>query len=227
MKKCLKCNLKVNTFKKTCPLCGEILTDDKETLEVVPYPNYKVQAKKKNVALKIIKFLLIIASIASIVINYYTFSSFNYLWSVIVLASAIYLWLFLKDTILSKRLMAQRLVILSIASSVFFILVDLVSLNDYKLNWSIEYMVPFISIASTLTILFILFIKKIKYRSYLLHLFASIIIGFVPLVLILTNVVNVVWPSLASSGLSLATIIGIFIFADKETRSEIKKRFHI
>ena len=28
MKHCNKCNLDVNTFKKTCPLCGELLDID-------------------------------------------------------------------------------------------------------------------------------------------------------------------------------------------------------
>ena len=62
MKHCNKCNLDVNTFKKTCPLCGELLDSDSEQCDVVLYPKYKVKAKKKNMALRVILFLLIVAS---------------------------------------------------------------------------------------------------------------------------------------------------------------------
>jgi uncharacterized membrane protein YvbJ len=77
MKHCNKCNLDVNTFKKTCPLCGELLDSDSEQCDVVLYPKYKVKAKKKNMALRVVLFLLIVASITTIIVNYYTFESFN------------------------------------------------------------------------------------------------------------------------------------------------------
>lgn len=227
MKKCNKCNVFVNTYKKTCPLCGEILENDNETLEVVPYPNYKVQVKKKNVALKVISFLLIVASLASVVINYYTFSYNHIPWSAIIVYSSLYTWLFLKHTILSKHTLAKRFVVLSIATSILFMVIDIASSNDYNLSWSIDFMLPFIMMASTFTILFILFIKKIKYKSYLLHLIASIMLGFIPFILMLLNITQINWPSIASGCVSLFTLIGIFIFADDQTKNELKKRLHI
>lgn len=227
MKRCEKCKLDVLTFKKTCPLCGELLHNDNEPVEMVLYPSFKVQVKNKNIPLRIILFLLIVSSIVSMIVNYYTYEAYSLPWSVIVVASSIYAWILLKHTILSRHTMAKRFVVLSIASSVLFILIDLVTKDDYKLNWSIDYMLPFMSIASTFTIIFILFIKKIKYRSYLLHLFASIVIGFVPFILLMLNIAKVSWPSLTSGCMSLVTLIGLFIFADTETKREIKKRFHI
>lgn len=227
MKHCNKCNLDVNTFKKTCPLCGELLDSDSEQSAVVLYPKYRVKAKKKNMALRVILFLLIVASITTVIANYYTFETFSLPWSAIVVASAIYIWILLRHTIMSKHIMAKRFVVLSITTTILFIIIDLVSLPDYKLSWSIDYMLPFVMIASIITILFILFIKKIKYRSYLLHLFASIFLGLIPLLLLILKVTSVDWPSLTSGCLSIVTFIGLFIFADEQTKTEIKKRFHI
>jgi hypothetical protein len=60
-----------------------------------------------------------------------------------------------------------------------------------------------------------------------MYLFDAIILGFIPLILWLFNIVDVLWPSLTAASLSFATIVGMLVFADKETQEEMKRRFHI
>lgn len=230
MKRCLKCNVNVNTYRKTCPLCGELLSNDNEPITVVPYPSHKVTIVKRNITLRIIVFISIVAVIASIAINYLTFENSHSYWSAYVVASIIYFWILLRHTILSKANMAFKMVVQTFAVSLFVVALDLFSTYpDMSISWSVDYVIPFVTIASTSTIIFIVAIKKIFYKDYLMHLFISIILGFVPTILYIVGIVDKrhAWPSIAAGGLSLVVILGIIIFADSETKREIKKRFHI
>jgi hypothetical protein len=54
-----------------------------------------------------------------------------------------------------------------------------------------------------------------------------VILGFIPFILYLMGLIDELWPSLAAATLSFVTIVGMIVFADKETKEELKKRFHI
>lgn len=230
MKHCTKCNVNVETVKKLCPLCGELLIviDDKDN-EVALYPQYRVQAKSRNVVFRLFLFLSIVAIIVSVFININVIKDNNVWWSGYIVASILYLWILVRHTIISKSNFASRMVIQTVSLSCYMMIIDLLSRmpNEFTLTWSIDYVIPFITIATTLIILFVIVIRKIKYKDYLIHLFSSLVLDFIPLILYFVNVIDVFWPSAAAALVSIATIIGIAIFADKETKTEIKKRFHI
>lgn len=224
MKKCSKCNLLHNTTRKSCPLCFEILEDlDGKDFQGPDYPRPVPEPSSYNVLLRIIAFLSVIAVFVSALVNALTYSKTKTLWSLIVVLGVVYFWVLLRSTFKAKVNVGLKLVIQMLMLSSLVVGIDAVSGFS---RWSLNYVVPFLSIASLLAIIAVL-LGKVKFAEYLLYLLAAVILGFIPFILWLVNLIDVLWPSLAAASLSFATIIGMIVFADKETKEELKKRFHI
>ncbi len=225
MKKCHKCNLLFDTNRKSCPLCFEILQDqDGKELQGPAYPKPTPYRPKYNVLLRIITFFTIIAIFSSVVVNALTYRQNKSLWSLIVILGLLYFWVLLRSTFRAKSNVPLRLVIQMLTLSILVIGIDYVCGFS---RWSLNYVIPFLSMASILAIISILIGSGVRYGEYLLYLFSSVILGFIPFILYLMGLIDELWPSLAAATLSFVTIVGMIVFADKETKEELKKRFHI
>jgi len=75
-----------------------------------------------------------------------------------------------------------------------------------------------------------------RYKDYMLYLASVALVGIMPLILSFIKVAKpffilneklVLWPSIASAIYAFFTIIGMFVFGDRATKDEFKKRFHI
>lgn len=224
MKICKKCQVKINTERKTCPLCLGILTSLDDQVYENQYPKPSFVPEKRNIFIRILSFLTILAILASILINIATYHQTKTLWSLIVIIGIGYFWILLKSTFRRKTNVPLRLVIQMVALSAVTIVIDKVSGN---IGWSLNYVIPFLSMASLLSIISLLIGNRVKYSEYLLYLLASVIFGIIPFLLWIFQIVSILWPSLSAASLSVATLIGMIVFADVETKEEIKKRFHI
>lgn len=223
MKKCNKCNLEVNSIRKTCPLCLSVLeTDDKEYEKNYPTPKFHPQ--KKNLFLRILSFLSFIAIFACVIINYMTYQKGDKLWSVIVIFNIGYFWLLVKSTFKKEGNIPMRLVVQTIAVSLLVYVIDRFSDNS---GWAINYVIPFITMGSLLSIISLSIGSKYRYINHFSHIITAIFLGFVPVILWLLRFADLLWPSLVAACFSFVTIIGMVIIGDRDTKDEIKKRFHI
>lgn len=223
MKRCVKCNIEVDTVRKTCPLCLSVLENDGKTYEK-KYPTPKTVPQKRSIVLRILAFFSIVGIITCVIINIMTYKKGSTLWSVIVTFNIGYFWLLIKSTFKKEGNIPIRLVIQTIAISLLLYVIDL--LSGYS-SWSINYAIPFITMASLISILIISVGSKSRYINNFLHILTAIFLAFIPFILWLVKLATILWPSLSAAGLSLITIIGMIVFGDKDTKEEIKKRFHI
>ncbi|MDD3191664.1 MAG: DUF6320 domain-containing protein [Bacilli bacterium] len=219
MKKCPTCQVDVNSSRTTCPLCGEKLEGQGGQ---ATHPPYQFEKQKINLALRILLFLSIIAISSTVLINFLTFH--GDFWSFYVVLGILYMWILLRSTIMSNRNIAMRLLIQMISISLLCIGIEEVSRSS---GWALEYIVPFTCIASTVAIVIVILSKKMRYNDYLLYLLTAILISFVPLILYWTEVVQILWPSIAAAGVAFITVVGMLLFSDRATKDELKKRFHI
>lgn len=223
MKKCNKCKIEVNSIRKTCPLCLSVLETDNTEYEK-KYPTPKFLPHKKNLFLRILSFLSFIGIFASVIINFMTYEKGEKLWSVIVIFNIGYFWLLVKSTFKKEGNIPVRLVVQTIAVSVLVYVIDRFSDNS---GWAINYVIPFITMASLLSILSLSIGSKHRYINHFSHIITAIFLGFVPVILWLFDWADILWPSLVAAGFSFITIIGMVIIGDRDTKDEIKKRFHI
>ena len=223
MKECKKCKVHVNTNRKTCPLCGQILIDNNQDNKYDNlYPAYEYPNKTINIALRILLFISIITIAVSITINALTFVG-SY-WSIYVVLGILYAWILMKTTILSHQNIALRLIIQLIALSIVTYAIELVSVSS---GWALEYVIPSLCIATTTAIGLIMLFKPIRYSDYVSYLFIAILISWIPLVFYFTEIINILWPSVAAASFSLTVIMGMITFTDRATKDELKRRLHI
>lgn len=225
MKKCEKCNVYVNTQRKTCPLCFEPLTEmDKEELEYPVYPDYVPPKRKTNFFIKSMTFLAIASIIITAFINIATYTKETGLWFLYVVASVLYFLVLIRSMILSRSNTAKKILTQMVTLSALVVGIDLISNSS---GWSYTYIIPCLSVISTLTIGIILLSKTIRYSDYIVYLLVSLLLGLVPFIFWIFKLVNVLWPSLMAASFSLVVFIAMVIFADESTKEELKKRFHI
>ena len=133
-------------------------------------------------------------------------------------------WILLRSTIMSKKNIAGRLLIQMIAVSLLCIGIEK---QSHSSGWALDYVVPFLCIVTILAILIIIFSKQMFYSDYLLYLLLAIIISFVPMILYLFKQINILWPSIAAASVAIMAALGMILFADRATKDELKKRFHL
>ena len=225
MKSCSQCKVLVNTERKTCPLCFTLLNnvDGKEAL-LVPYPKYQSKPVRYNIFYRVLVFLSIIVTFVCVLVNIFTYKENHNLWSLVVIAGFLYLWILFRSTLRGTGNIPRRLVIQMLTLSSLIYIIDL--LSGYE-QWSLNFVIPFLSMASLLSVIILLISNTVRFHDYISALFAAIILGFIPFILWIFRIVESLWPSLSAASLSFSTIIGMFIFAGTEIKEELKKRFHI
>jgi hypothetical protein len=234
MKYCKKCGLSVNTNNNFCPLCAGGLTGVNENRGEMEkfcdikaadpaeeiYPKGEIGAKY-DVVLRLFLFLTVVAVSACLLINILAYN--GVLWSFIVIAGIGFLWAAIGYPLLVKKNIGNRITVDAVCAVVFFIVVQVVT---HSKGWSLDYVIPFLFIAATTVISLIILIRRMTWREYTKYQFITIFLGLLPVISVIANLVNPIWPSIASAVYSFVTFMGMFIFADKKYKNELIKRFH-
>lgn len=223
MKKCLSCGVIVDEAHKRCPLCQRKFQEHAPLTENPLYPQYTVSttAHKNNLHLKVIGFLVFAICSICIVIN--LMSGANGFWSIAVLASALYAWLLVRHTVLSKvhpgaKILAQVFGI----SGLLFVL----NILSGSARWSVNYVFPFLVIAGTLLITIIIVSKRTTWKEYIGHIITLILLGFAPLILYAFGISQVLWTGVTAAAYAFLTLFGMLLFSDKGFKNELIRRFH-
>jgi len=70
-------------------------------------------------------------------------------------------------------------------------------------------------------------IKKLKIEEYIVYLIIDILFGIVPLILLLLDIVNVVYPTLICVVESVISLSILILFEGKALKAEIVRRMHV
>jgi hypothetical protein len=222
MKYCKKCNVYVSGKGQQCPLCFSNLTSADKDDKPACYPDIKENSGKSNFLFRLFLFLSIATSLVSLFINLFFWSGI--LWSLIVIAAISLLWETIWVLILSKKNAGLKIIGQMLVVLILMITIDAVT--GWK-EWSIGIVAPFVIITSTFAMAIILYIKRAKWREYMLFQFIITINGFIPVILYWCGFAKIILPGAVAALYSLLTLIGMLIFAEKQFKNELKKRFHV
>lgn len=232
MKYCRECNIDIDTNRVTCPFCRDILdekNDDKTKME--KYESYKETPYKNHMVRKIFMFISLIAIFVCILVNFLTFNG-SY-WSLLVVGGIIYSWVLIRFTIISRQNIALKLLLQAIAIG---ILLFFIQVQNQSVHWLMPYALPFIIVATILSITLLIFIKIMRYKDYMLYLIMVALLGIIPLILCFVESTQflfmvggklIIWPSIVSCSYAGFTILGMFVFGERATKQEFIKRFHV
>lgn len=225
MKKCDNCNVSVEGSHDFCPLCFKKLEYNKSII-YGQYPSYEslYSSIKIFTLKKIFLFSAIVCIIVSVTVNILTYKNTAWsLWSILVSISIIYVYINLVCLIFSDLYISKRILIEFIISSILVFIADIY----FGFNgWSINFIIPFFSIASIASITMISAFRIKYFYEYAQYILISSFFGLCIIILPIFRLVTIVWPSIAAFIYSLCTILAMFIFFNNIFRTTLKKMFH-
>lgn len=221
MKQCPKCRVTIENNLLSCPLCGGSLKETNARFER-DYPNILARSTRRRFAMKVLLFILVIAGAVSVLVN--TMNPSQALWSICVVASIIYLWVSVVCILRSSRNIGLMILIQILLLSGLCIVINYFAGPP---RWSVDYVVPILIIVGTAVITVITLVRPMQLRDYLVYLVDLAVLGVISLLLIWLNIATVRWALVASAFYTIATLAGMFLFSDRRTRHEMKKRFHL
>lgn len=222
MQYCNHCKVHIKDNKDKCVLCGNTLPiEDIEDMENSTFPHIP-PFYESNIAMKIIIFISISAIVISFAINMIFPAPIN--WPLLVVFGLASIWIGL-FVILRKRYHIPKKIIIQV------IILSLLSVFwDWEIGWrgwSTTYVIPIIIVSAMILMYVTAKILKLSTRDYITYLLIDGFFGIVPVLFIVFDWVNVIYPSIISVAVSAISIAAIFIFQGEEIRSELNKRMHI
>ncbi len=220
MRSCENCNVQVYDSEEHCPLCQKYLGKPVETS--VQYPFYESIIKEKRVMRNLPMFITLLVNTICVFINIFTHGKGEIIWSIIVVTSMTYS--LVMYYIIKKHMRYGKKVLYTyISLSLFLIIIDIVS---GRLLWSIAYVFPFLTMATALYITVLAIRNKRMFSEYFGFLLVVTVISFLSFILFFLRFNRSGWgafiPTLTSAILSL----GLYLFAEKNLKEQIKKYFH-
>ena len=221
MKYSSKCNVSVYPQHKRCPLCDEPL--GKADISSTAYPQ-TFSDKTMHFWRKAFLFFCITASVICIFINFFQPQNSQFLWSMIVCASCVSLWI-ITSSIVSKTISpGAKLLNIYFAAIIVAFVIDFVT-GYYK--WSTTFLIPFATIGLTALLTLLAIRERKHYHEYRGYLIAMFFISLCPIVIFLLSLSDIAWTAFAAVVYSLLTAVGFWIFSRWSIRKEVKKRLHM
>lgn len=225
MRTCKKCHVEIMDDTHTCPLCKSVLIEvegQHSDLIANGYPDLAFTSDGFHLLNRIMVFLSIMITLTSIVVNYAFYS--GVLWSVISIAIVLYSWTIVRHAIINSFQLASKIMVQCISAAVIVVCIDYVI--GYR-GWSINYVVPQISIAANISVFVLLIISKLDWKRFVLQILAMGFLGLIPMLLLVFGLVEHPLMSYIASGISVVIVLFTLVFGDKSVKTEIIRRFHI
>jgi hypothetical protein len=222
MKYCDSCEVYIHPGYARCPLCHKDLGATEGDL---PYPKVaKTSFEKKHLTkrMKGLVALTIFVMGICVLINLVLWA--GVLWSLLVVAPALYAWLLVAGTLLSPWQKGVKVLMQVAGISAVLVAIEFISASH---TWAHNYVIPFLIITGIIMEIYYTYENRRRWRENLVYVVAAIFIGFVPLALWLTGVITVWWPAVICAFMAVFTLIGMRLFAVKQLKHEMTKRFHV
>ncbi|VEU82635.1 DUF6320 domain-containing protein [Acholeplasma hippikon] len=229
MKYCKHCNLYHEENHKICIVCGNNLVEKAfETNLVTPgYPEVQVNRKKPNIPARVLILIGIVVSLISVVINILTFKDTKIMWSIIVVGSLFYVYLLIKQVIISKRDYSTKTLKQVIIVSLILLILDYAT--AYK-AWAITYAIPLVLVGTTAFLPIVVASMPKKYYMHVRNLFWLIILNLIYAAIAFFSswtLEGVYWTGAMTLIAGFTLFSAMLLFAPKVTYQELVKFFHI
>ncbi len=219
---CKQCKVYIRDKKTECPLCGNILVDDINSIEGDDVYPLIPPAYEKHLVIRILLFISIVAIVISYIIHKLFPTSVN--WPMLVLLGLLSTWLSITDALrkrhnITKSIMWQVIIVSSL--SIFW---------DWKIGWkgwSFDFAIPILCIAAMIVMYVTAKVMRLSVVNYIAYFLLGGLFGIIPVLFILLDLVTVDIPSIISVAVSIIFLSAILIFKGDNIKQELQKRMHI
>lgn len=220
MSKCRNCGINVLDNTDRCPLCNQVLDENREGVD--KYPNLVDASKKLRLACNIILFISIVLGCLLMYIDYITGD--HMLWSLIVALLLFYLNTIMQITVAGKSGYQFKTVCTTAFGILMLFGIDYLTGNH---GWALTYVLPSAIILVDVVILILMMVNHRNWQSYMMIQLIMILISLVPVVLLLTEIISNLYIVTSANMVSVFLFLGTVIIGDQRARDELKRRFHI
>ncbi|MDR1906186.1 MAG: DUF6320 domain-containing protein [Clostridiales bacterium] len=223
--RCYNCGVEVRGRVNVCPLCHNKLEEEENPGEDV-FPVFpKGRTEKKISFNRVFWFVFFNAVSICVAVNIIFETQF---WSMIVAAGLIYVYVLIKNTILSRTEISKKFFFQTIVLSTIFIAIWLAFFKQdgYNMSWVFEYVLPILYAVSALAYGILIFFRVHNFNDYIIYELFIIILGVMPLVLFFCGVIKLGIPALICFFVCLFVFLSNLIFSWKFVINELKRRFH-
>lgn len=221
MKYCRHCKVHIREEHDRCILCENKLEEECKSESEDVFPEIPL-FYESHLALKIMIFISIVAVVVSFGISMIFPSDIN--WPVLFMFAVISIWVGLVIIVQKRYHIPKKIVWQVIIISMLAIFWDYTT--GWR-GWSLDYVIPSACVSAMIIMYVTAKIMHLSVRDYITYVLLDGIFGIIPALFVIFDLVNVVYPSIVSSGFSIISLSAIFIFQGKEIKAEINKRMHI
>jgi hypothetical protein len=221
VKYCNRCNVVIENNLDKCPLCHQKLLKSNDG-EVKDFPIQKIvknDLNRKIIRLLIFIFILMIG--INIVLN--IAFSYKFIWAPYSIVILFYIYLMIRESLLTYKNIGSIVTINVYMLSVIGFILDMIL--GFR-GWSIDYLMPILIIAGTLSLIVFLFIKPKMFTNYFIYVLTITFFGIIELVFLLSGIIKFKIISIIAIFISVMSIIGLFMFGNEDAKNEFIKRFH-
>lgn len=224
MKHCNTCNVDVNTDNNYCPLCFNNLDETDRSAE----PKLLDVSKEKPTLITkthMVRKVFLLLSLATMLVT----GAINYFvggtpWSLVIFASIVYLWIFVKHTIMSHRNMFEKILFHIVG------IIGVLLASQYVSGgglWFADYVLP--SLLTTLLVVMnmMLFISKKRRMWEVSFLIVELLIMVISVVFICIDYCSTTIIFKISMLLAILSMAGIIIMDGKNLYLELTKKMHL
>lgn len=180
------------------------------------------QKKESRRAYQIFTFLCLAAAVLCGVINYMTSDRLNWFW--FAAAGSFCAWLVVSVGYTKRRNILKNEMWQLILITVIAVLWD--NFTGWR-GWSLNFVFPFGTMAVLGSMPVIAKMNHLEPEEYLFYLVQAGIAGCIPIILVWTGIVTFPYPSVICAGISFLVLAGLFIFQQKNTVGEFRKKLRM
>ena len=182
----------------------------------------KINEKKSDFVIRGMLILSIIICIILIIINKIATPQIH--WAELVIAGIVYIWITTIYSINRNINIAAHVLIQTIAISLLMIYVDYVL--GFK-KWSLSIGVPIVMIISNITMLILTIVSYKKYIRYAIYQLILFLINFIPVILIIENIIEFKILTYISIGFQILSFLISLILCGRDLKDTIIRNFHM
>lgn len=93
-------------------------------------------------------------------------------------------------------------------------------------GWSVDYVIPCVSLIITVSMMAVSKAQRLQIQEYMTYFVIAGLFGMLPLILLVTGIVSVSYPSVICAGLHFLFLTSLAIFRGKEMYHELCKKLH-
>lgn len=221
MQFCNRCKVKITGNKHFCPLCqGELEGEGEVQSEI--FPKTKPKVAPDFLFLRLITFGAIALAVVSAALDVMIPTSVH--WSLPVIGGVACAWVALAIAVTKKHNILKNIVWQLFIGTPIAVLWDVFTGMN---GWSLDYVIPCACVAAMLTMGILARIMKIPSKEFIIYLVMDAVYGIVPLIFLLTGIINVTFPSVICVACSIISMAALLLFKGRVIKSEITKKLHL